>query len=156
EPRALARSTDNDRSVGGFRIVLAHQSPPGPHSTSVEVLHIRPEAADPLLWLPRDEKWRLVLVGHTILTGSLADRGDVAERKLQVGPRHADRDHHLAGTSARSPEKVVVVAADRPGQAVGGTEEIDRPGFAVVVGEDARLGAVFGRKAIIDSRDLSD
>ncbi len=56
----------------------------------------------------------------------------------------------------RSPEPVVVVAADRAGQAVGVAEEIDRAGLAVVLGEDARLRPLVRWQRVVDAGDFGN
>src|SRR5262245_13405158 len=120
---------------------------------SVPVLELRPQLGQRRLQAAADVD-RPVLLGH-------APRMEVASRLLDrraalLEPlaRALQHDHHLTGRALGSPEEVRLVPADRARQAVARAPEVDRPGLAVVAGEDGGLRALLGWQRGEDVRHL--
>ena len=68
---------------------------------------------------------------------------------------HADRDYHIARGVAGSPQVVVIMRTDGPGEAIGRSEIIDGAGFAVVAGENGAVSAIFeGQTSIYRGNDF--
>src|ERR1051326_4638308 len=94
-----------------------------------------------------------MLVGHGVGMRHIAHLFDVIEDALQNFLAIVEHDGAFAGVVARTPQVIVLMRADRLGQAILGTEEVDRAGLAVVLAEDGGLGADLGWKAVVDARD---
>src|ERR1700754_1551725 len=75
------------------------------------------------------------------------DAGEVLAIPFPVAP---ENDHAFPGVIARTPKPVVLMTADHFRQSVFRAEKIDRAGLAVTVGEDRRLGALLGRKRVVN------
>src|SRR5271157_1680183 len=82
-----------------------------------------------------------------------ADRLNRAERLEEPFARPAEDQDDAAVGAARTPEEIVLVSADRGGQAPGRAEEIDRGGVAVVPGEEDGALAVFRRQRLVGLSD---
>src|ERR1700757_1422654 len=57
-------------------------------------------------------------------------------------------DHAVSRISARSPKKIGLVSAQSGGEGVAAAQKIDRARLAVILGEDAAVATLFGRKLV--------
>src|SRR5207247_1325338 len=94
--------------------------------------------------LKRHGVWRLDTARHFYLREST--------RELVARP--ADHDQRLRGAGTRAPEVVVVVRADRGGQAVRSAVVVDRARLTIVSRDDPGLGPFLRGQRSIDPRDL--
>ena len=74
------------------------------------------------------------------------DVGVGGQRALHIAFRIADQDDDLAAAGARSPQGVVVVAADDRRKASGRGKQAEGAGLTIVAGQHARLGTLFRRQ----------
>src|SRR5262249_32265471 len=68
----------------------------------------------------------------------------------QIREPTAEPDHYAAVMALWPPQEVVVVAADRRGQAEGPPEHIDRGRLTVIVAEEHGLFLLVGRQRAVD------
>src|SRR5258708_7887345 len=82
------------------------------------------------------------------------DSLDAGKTRLQILPPARHDDHAFAGVITRSPQEIILMAADRTRQAVLRTEEVDGAGLPVILSEDRGPRADVRRKIVVNPRDL--
>src|SRR2546425_1926545 len=129
---------------------------PASRSASVVMLDPRPDVGHRLAEPAADPHGTAVLIRHA----APAVDGGGALTRLEQGAEPllgaAHHDQHAAVPAARTPEPVVVVAADRRREAPAPAQQVDRAGDAVIGGEDARRCRILGRQAPVDLDDRPD
>src|SRR5687767_9388172 len=95
-----------------------------------------------------------MLVTPRIRMAGAADRIHPGEVLAIAGAIAAKHNHTFAGVVPRPPEPVALMIADRLGQPVFFSEEIDCPRLPVTIGEDRGRRALFWRKLVVNARDL--
>src|SRR5262249_54234662 len=91
-----------------------------------------------------EEDGPAVLIGHRKRHAEGCGDG---ERLTGAAPRFlaaVDMNDHAAVMAARSPQPILILSADCGRQVIGGTEEVDRGGLAVVRSDDCNTRLLFG------------
>src|SRR5262249_57816079 len=68
----------------------------------------------------------------------------------------AEHNDDVAGVIPRTPQKIVLMSADRFGQSILWSKEIDCRRLSIVVSKDRGALLLFRRERVIDVRDLLD
>src|SRR5262245_56782852 len=112
---------------------------------SLDVLEVRPRALQIRAHAATQEDRAILFVGHRV--GHAEGRGDrdIGAALPVAGEFATHADDDAAVVLARSPQPVLVVAAQRARKAVVRAVEVDRTGLAVVVRDDRGPGALVGR-----------
>src|SRR5262249_39215292 len=97
-----------------------------------------------------------MLVRHRVWVVHARDLLHAYKQLLEALLAIVHDDHTFAGVIARSPEKIVLVTADRPRQSIFRPEVIDRAGYAIVGGKDRRLRSNIRRQTVVNTRHRRD
>src|SRR5437016_12214151 len=108
----------------------------------------------PLQAPPEQNRARLIDIGVRNVQSCADFDGREFRPRARLGL--ADKNDNLAGVTARSPEKIILMAANGSGQPVTRTEKVDRAGLAVVVTENGRFLLFLRGKRMIDASDGGD
>lgn len=91
------------------------------------------------------------------IIGRNANEFDAAEKPIQPCVAVAEDDHAISRVSARTPQEISLMAAQRRRQPVARAEKVDRAGLPVILGENCAARAFPRRDAVpCDCRFLYD
>src|SRR6266478_3853925 len=110
-------------------------TPKSPACLLIEVSPFIPGAGQVLLRLAADINGQSRLFWKCVFWTDGFKSSHIAECAIQPFLRESDRNNHISRGPARSPRSILVVAANRFGQAIVLPKIVERSGFAVVVGK---------------------
>src|SRR5690349_21438151 len=117
-------------------------------------LHRRPNRFEVQGESPAEQNWE-PLIASRVRVLNLSYNFDAFEMLAISGAVAAQDDHGAAVVIARSPIPVALVIAYRFGKSIFGTEEVDGPGFTVIIGEYHRACALFWRERVVHGSDFA-